>query len=243
MQLVGDTVVRNARRPPYPQTRQNLQLYHYERNQPTLTNYTIHTLTNQDATNQHQNGRAGYTNNIRRYDHRQQRDGANATQADHDAAKTTAHQPHRSCSRPLTVNRRHASRPTPNQPGVHGSRRERRPTGLATLWCATPADDHTHEQNRGLYHHATDQPTLTNYAKPLNDRPTNHNDLLRTLAPPGERKLDRVRRRECAPRHASPIARASSSRLTPTENQPRWGCLEDRAFGLAPGPWAPESGG
>ena len=41
------------------------------------------------------------------------------------------------------------------------------------------------------------------------------------------------------PRHASPVARASPSRLTPTENQPRWGCLQDRAFGLAPGPWAP----
>ena len=31
--------------------------------------------------------------------------------------------------------------------------------------------------------------------------------------------------------------------FTPTENQPRWGCLQDRAFGLAPGPWAPQSGG
>ena len=61
--------------------------------------------------------------------------------------------------------------------------------------------------------------------------------------PPGERKLDRVRRREYAPRHASPVARASSSRLTPTENEPRWGCLQDRAFGLAPGPWVPESRG
>ena len=75
------------------------------------------------------------------------------------------------------------------------------------------------------------------------DRPTGHNDLLRTPGPPGERKLDRVRRCECAPRHASPVARASSSRLSPTENQLRWGCLQDRAFGLAPGPWAPESGG
>ena len=36
-------------------------------------------------------------------------------------------------------------------------------------------------------------------------------------------------------RHASPITRASSSRLTPTESQPRRGCLQDRAFGLAPG--------
>ena len=95
-----------------------------------------------------------------------------------------------------------------------------------------------------LYHHATDQPTLTNYTATIPyDRPTGHTGLLRTPGPPGERNLDRVRRCECAPRHASPVARASSSRLTPTENQPRWGCLQDRAFGLAPGPWAPESGG
>ena len=91
---------------------------------------TLHyTWTNQNATNRHRHGRAGYTNNIRRYDHRQQRDGTHANQADHEAAETTAHQPHRSCSRHLTVNRPHASRPTPNQPGVHGSKRERRPTG------------------------------------------------------------------------------------------------------------------
>ena len=93
-----------------------------------------------------------------------------------------------------------------------------------------------------LSRHATDRPTSPDYAEPLNDRPTNHNDLLRIPGPPGERKLNRVRRCECAPRHASPVARASSSRLTPTENQPRWGCLQDRAFGLvpAPGPQNPE---
>ena len=78
---------------------------------------------------------------------------------------------------------------------------------------------------------------------PLYHRPTDDNNLLRTPGPPGERKLDRVRRREYASRHASLVARASSSRLTPTENQPRWGCLHDKAFGPAPGPWAPDSGG
>ena len=25
------------------------------------------------------------------------------------------------------------------------------------------------------------------------------------------------------------------------ENQPRWGCLQDRALGLATGPWAPDA--
>ena len=37
---------------------------------------------------------------------------------------------------------------------------------------------------------------------------------LQTPGPPGERKLHPVRRSECAPRHASPVARASSSHLT-----------------------------
>ena len=88
---------------------------------------------------------------------------------------------------------------------------------------------HAHRQPSSRTHHNAE-------ILPLNDRPTNHNDLLPTPGPPGKRKLDRVRRRECAPRHASPVARASSSCLTPTENQPRRGCLQDRAFGPAPGP-------
>ena len=72
---------------------------------------------------------------------------------------------------------------------------------------------------------------------PLNNRPTNQNDLLCIPGPPRERKPDRVRRREYAPRHASPVARASSSRPTPTENQPRWGACRTGplAWLLAPG--------
>ena len=93
---------------------------------PTTLHYTA---TYQDATNQQRSGRAGYTNNIRLYEHPQQRVGTHANQADHEAAKTNARQPHRSCSRDLTVNRPHARRPTSNQPGVHGSKRERRPMG------------------------------------------------------------------------------------------------------------------
>ena len=49
--------------------------------------------------------------------------------ADHEAAKTTTHQPNRSGSRDLTINRPHAGRPASNQPGLHGSKRQRRPTG------------------------------------------------------------------------------------------------------------------
>ena len=55
----------------------------------------------------HRKGRAGYTRNIRLYDHRQQRDGTHANPADHEAAKTTVHKPHRSCSPNLTVNGPH----------------------------------------------------------------------------------------------------------------------------------------
>ena len=89
---------------------------------------TLHcTWTNQDTTNQDRHGRAGYSNNIRQYDQRQRRDRTHANRAEYEAAKTTAHQPHRSCSRDMTVNRPHASWPTPNHPGVHGSKRERRP--------------------------------------------------------------------------------------------------------------------
>ena len=211
----------------------------HERSQTTLHD----TCTNQDATNRRRHKRAGYTGRIPRQDHRQQRNGTHTNRADHEAATTTAHQQHHSCSHHLTVNRPHASRPTPNQPGVHGSKRKRRPTGWQHRGAPRPPT--TMPTNKtGLYHHATDQPTLTNHtATAPYDRATGHIDLLRTPGPPGERKLDRVRRCECAPGHASPVARACSSRLTPTENQPRWGCLQDRAFGLAPGPWAPESGG
>ena len=81
------------------------------------------TWTKQDATSQRRHKRAGCTNNIWRYDHRQQRDETHADQADHEAGKTTGHRPHRSCSRHLTVNRPHASRPKPNQPGLHAAKR------------------------------------------------------------------------------------------------------------------------
>ena len=53
-------------------------------------------------------------------------------------------------------------------------------------------------------------------------------------APLGERKLHRIRRHEHASQHASPIARASSSRLRPTENRRGWGLPGHRS--PAPGP-------
>ena len=135
--------MRRARRGPYPRTKQNTvtlpshnrltDINNLRRTVKRPTNHhlrtTLHrTWTNQDTTNQHRHGRAGYTNNVRRCNHRQQRDRTHANQAVHGAVKTTTHQPHRSCSHDLTVNGPDASRPTPNPPGVHGSQRERRPT-------------------------------------------------------------------------------------------------------------------
>ena len=80
--------------------------------------------TTQDATNRRRRERAGYTKNIRLCNHRQQHDRTPANRTDHEAAKTTAYPPHRSCSGDLTINRPHASRPTLNQPGVNGSQQE-----------------------------------------------------------------------------------------------------------------------
>ena len=123
VQRVGDTMMCRARRPPYPRTQQKTTAVPL-RTRPTNVNKLHYTtlgetkiqLTSTDT-------------DSRRCNHRQQRDGTHANQANHEAAKTTVHQPHRGCSRDLTVNRPHASRSTPNQPGVHGLQREQRPTG------------------------------------------------------------------------------------------------------------------
>ena len=94
--------------------------------QPTNRHYhtTLHcNWTSQDTTDQRRKERTSYINHIW-----QQSDGTHADQADNRAAKTTTHQPHRSCNRDLTINRPHASLPALNQPGVHGSKRERHQT-------------------------------------------------------------------------------------------------------------------
>ena len=139
VQRAGDTVVRHVRRPRCPRTQPNtvtlplrtrptnVNKLHY----PTLgqikTQLTS-TETDVPAT------QAGYNEK----DHRQQRDGTHTNPADHEAAATTAHQPHRSCRRHMTVNRPHASKPKPSQPGVHGSEGERRPTGWRNRGAPRP---------------------------------------------------------------------------------------------------------
>ena len=129
VQWVGNTLVRQARQPPYPRTQQNTATLPL-RTRPTNVNKPHYTTLGQTKTELTRTDTGySYTNNIRRYNHRQQSDRTHANEADHEAAKITAHQRRRSCSRDLTVNRPHASQPTPNQPGVHGSKRERRSTG------------------------------------------------------------------------------------------------------------------
>ena len=166
-------MVRHAHRRPYPRTQQNTATLPIQ-TRPTDGN-KLHNTTlgqNHDATDQHRHGGARCINNLRRNDHRQQRNGSHANQADDEAAKTTANQQHRSCSRHLTVNRPHASRPTPNQPGVHGSKRERRPKGWRHRGAPRPPT--TMPTNKTwVYHHATDQPTLTELHRNRTIRPTN----------------------------------------------------------------------
>ena len=50
-------------------------------------------------------------------------------QADHKAADTAGYQPNCCRRNDPTVSRPHASRPTPNQPGMQGAKRERCPMG------------------------------------------------------------------------------------------------------------------
>ena len=111
------------------------------------------------------------TNNIRRYNHRQQRDQTHADQADHEATKTTAHRPQRSCSRHLTVNRPHASRPTPNQLGVHGSKRERRPSGWRHRGAPRPPT--TMSANKTMTQPPRNRPTNVTRLHGTVKRPTN----------------------------------------------------------------------
>ena len=86
--------------------------------------------------------------------------GTNAKQADHEAANTTVHQQNHCSSHDMTKNGPHAGRPTPNQPGMQGSKRERHPTG----W-----------RHRGAPRPPTTIPTDTteHVTLPLRTRPTN----------------------------------------------------------------------
>ena len=159
--------MRHARRPPYPQTQQNTTTL-------LLANPTKHVNNLHYTTLGQTRTQLTSTNTeVRRCNHQQQSDGTHANQANHEEAKTTSHQPHRSCSHDLTVNRPHAGRPTPNQPGVHGSQRERRPTG---------------GQHRGAPRPPTTIPTnKTERRDSTITQPTTINKLRRTIKRPTDR--------------------------------------------------------
>ena len=135
------------------------------------------------------------------------------------------HQPHRCRNQDETTNGPHADRPTLNQSGMQGLKQQRRPAGRrhhgAPSPPATISTDTMEDRNSTIIQ-------LTNPQQHTTSNPR----------PPGERGLNRVRRREHAPLHVSPVAHASSSRLMPTENQPRWGLPGHRP--PAPGPRKPE---
>ena len=82
----------------------------------------------------------------------------------HEAANTTVHQQNHCSGHDMTTNRPHASRPTPNQPGMQGSKRERHPTGGGH--CAVPRPPTTVPTD------TTEHVTL-----PLRTRPTNVSKL------------------------------------------------------------------
>ena len=106
---------------------------------------------------------------------------------------TTVHQCGHCGNNDTTIHGPHASRPTSNQPGKQRSKSGPRPTN----WRPSPR---------------TRRDTM------VRDQPIDINELHKTPGPPGERKLDRVKRRDHVTRHARPVARASSSRLAPIEN-------------------------
>ena len=85
VQRVGDTMMRRARRPPYPRTQQNTTTLPL-RTRPTSLNKLHYTTLGQTKKQLTSTDKG-----VRRCNHRQQRDGNNANQADHEAAKTTAH--------------------------------------------------------------------------------------------------------------------------------------------------------
>ena len=69
---------------------------------------------NWNITKQHRNKDGNYANNIRPRRRLLQRQGTKPEQADHEAANTTVHQQNQCSGHNVTINRPHASRPTPN---------------------------------------------------------------------------------------------------------------------------------
>ena len=172
VQRAGDTVVSHARRPRCPRTQQNTVTLPL-RTRPTNVNKLHHTTLGQTKTQLSSTDtdvpatQTGFDENTTSSSAMEPKQ----TKPTKREAKTTAHQPHRSCSRHLTVNRPHGSRPTPNQPGMHGSKRERRPTGWRHRGAPCPPT--TISKNKTVTLPPRPRPTNVNKLRQTVKRPTN----------------------------------------------------------------------
>ena len=95
----------------------------------TAHNQNVPCRPHATGTSQHQNKQGTYANTIQLRKRPLKRTGTNAQQADHEAANTTAHKQNHCSGHDVTINRPLAGRPTPNWPGMYGSKHERRSTG------------------------------------------------------------------------------------------------------------------
>ena len=141
------------------------RFHHSTTDQPTKTTYfgpptprakrlTITGCAHTDLRTKATTAHTSSTRQPRTRQRRQQQKKPNDEQADHKAADTPKHQPNSCGNNDATINRRHASRPTSNQPDMQGSIRERRPTGWRHRGEPGPPD-HTNGQDSTpqLYHY------------------------------------------------------------------------------------------
>ena len=111
--------------------------------------------------------RDNYTSEIRLCKRSLQGNGTNSEQGDCEVTNTTVHQRNLCGTIDWTVNRPHASRPTPDERRMQGLKQERRLMGWQHHGgprLPTPA--HKHNRTPQIRHYATDQPTSTTYTEP-----------------------------------------------------------------------------
>ena len=133
--------------------------------------------------------------------------GPNDKQANHEAANTTMHQPNRCSSSDATINRPHASRQTPNRPGMQGSKRERRPIGWQQHAAPRPHPQYPQTQRNVV--------TL-----PSRTRPTNVNKLHHTTLGQTKTRLTGTETNVPATQTTFHYTTTSSSATEPTQTKP-----------------------
>ena len=160
---------------------------------------------NWNITNQHLNRHDNY--NIRPRKRLLQCQGTNADQADHGAAKTTMHQQNHCSSHDMTINRPHASRPTPE---------------LARhAWVGTGTDSHVGDtvgrHARRPPYPRTPQNTTT---LSLRTRPTNIDKLRYTTAGQTKTQITSTETDVPATQTAFDYTTTGSSATEPTQTKP-----------------------